>query len=243
VDYLDLHYYPQGNCVSGFGCDGEDAAGSANRLESLKELYDPTWISESWIGNAGEPPVRLIPKVKEWIAARCPGTGLAITEYRWGSDEGPSAALAQAELLAIFGREGVDLATRWVAPAAGSATEDAFRLYLDYDPAAPGFQKILGESVAATSADADTIGAYAVRGARNKLWVLLFNHVTVDHTALVSFKQPVRGPATLYRFQPAAAGGARLGRDGSLPAGASLDVVLPPRTAALALVTLRKSAG
>ena len=42
VDYLDVHYYPQGSCVAGFGCDGEDAAASSNRLESLKELYDPT---------------------------------------------------------------------------------------------------------------------------------------------------------------------------------------------------------
>lgn len=244
VDYVDLHYYPQGSCMSGFGCDGEDTAHSTDRLESLKELYDPAWISESWIGTAGEPPVRLIPKVKEWIAARCPGTGLAITEYRWGSDNGPSAALAQAELLAIFGREGVDLATRWVAPAPETATEDAFRLYLDYDPVAAGFQKILGESVAATSADRDTVGAYAVRGAAGKLWVLLFNHGTAENTAHVSFAgKPVRGPAALFRFQPAAAAGSRLLRAGTVDAGAVMDVVLPARTAAVALVTLRKRSG
>lgn len=241
VDFLDLHYYPQGSCVAGFGCDGEDGATSRNRLESLKELYDPTWISESWIGSAGEPPVRLIPKVKEWIAARCPGTGLGITEYRWGSDNGPSGALAQAELLAIFGREGVDLAARWVAPAPNTATEDAFRLYLDYDPAKAGFQKILGDNVPAASADRDTLGAYAVRGAGGKLWVLLFNRATEAHTAHVSFGgKPVRGPAALFRFHPAAAAGSRLVNAGTVPAGTTMDVVLPPRTAAVALVTLRK---
>ena len=50
---------------------------------------------------------------------RYPGTKLAITEYNWGNDDGISSALAQAEALAIFGREGVDLATRWVAPGGG----------------------------------------------------------------------------------------------------------------------------
>ena len=53
--------------------------------------------------------------MKAWIAARYPGTKLALTEYNWGGDTGVSSALAQAEALAIFGREGVDLATRWVS--------------------------------------------------------------------------------------------------------------------------------
>ncbi len=59
--------------------------------------------------------------MKAWIAAHYPGTKLSISEYNWGSDDGISGALAQAEALAIFGREGVDLATRWVAPADGLA--------------------------------------------------------------------------------------------------------------------------
>jgi hypothetical protein len=241
VDYLDLHYYPQGNCITGSGCDGEDATTSADRLESLKELYDPAWISESWLGASGAPPVRLIPQVREWIARRCPGTGLAITEYNWGTDDGPSAALAQAEVLAIFGREGVDLATRWVAPVADSATEDAFRFYLDHDPTRAGFQKVLGDSVRTTSAERDTIGAYAVAGAAGKLWVLLFNHGTVENTARVSFAGArVRGPAPLFRFLPAAAAGSRLIADGTVPVGTTLEVALPARTAAMAVVTLRR---
>ena len=40
--------------------------------------------------------VRLIPRMKEWIAAELPGTKLAITEYSWGNDDGLSSALAQA---------------------------------------------------------------------------------------------------------------------------------------------------
>jgi len=79
--------------------------------------------------------VRLVPRLRAWIAARFPGTRIAITEYSWGGDGGTSSTLAQAEALAIFAREGVDLATRWVVPADGTRIEDAFSLYLDYDGA------------------------------------------------------------------------------------------------------------
>ena len=99
---------------------------------------------ESWIGAAGEPPMQVVPRMRALIAARCPGIGLAVTEYSWGATTARPRALAQAEALAIFGREGVDLATRWVAPASGTRSEDAFRFFLDYDlNAANGFQQVM----------------------------------------------------------------------------------------------------
>ncbi|HET9766319.1 MAG TPA: glycoside hydrolase family 44 protein, partial [Thermoanaerobaculia bacterium] len=144
VDYLDIHYYPQGSCVDGLNCNlatAEDASHSARRLRALKELYDPSWHSEDWIGVDLDAVINLVPRMKALIAGSCPGLGLAVTEYRWGRDDGASGALAQAEALAIYGREGVDLATRWTAPASGTPTEDAFRFFLDYDlNPANGFQ-------------------------------------------------------------------------------------------------------
>jgi len=140
VDYLDLHYYPQGSDVVDFGdnnAESENTANSAKRLRSLKELYAPTWVAESWMGDLGDfdqyhyDKPRLIPRVREWIQDECPGTKLAITEYNWGPNDGASVALAQAEALAIFRREVVDLATRWTAPPPGSRVERAFRLFLD----------------------------------------------------------------------------------------------------------------
>jgi hypothetical protein len=135
VDYLDVHYYPQSSGVS--LSDDESPATQALRLRSLKSLYDPTYVDESWIGSMGYSGgvVRLVPRLRDWIAARFPGTRIAITEYSWGGDGGTSSTLAQAEALAIFAREGVDLATRWVVPADGSRIEDAFSLYLNYDGA------------------------------------------------------------------------------------------------------------
>jgi hypothetical protein len=225
IDYLDLHYYPQGTSIS--LSDDESAATSARRLRSLKGLYDPAYVDESWIGQ----PVRLIPRMKEWIAARVPGLGLAITEYNWGNDNGLSSALAQAEALAIFGREGVDLATRWVAPADNSLVEDAFRLYLNYDGAG---SKVSGDSVRAVSANIDAVGAYAVRGSGSRLYVLLFNKDTVDRQADLAFPAGTLSgaAASLWRFDATH----RLSSAGTAtPSGNALSLTLPTRSATLAV--------
>jgi hypothetical protein len=138
IDFLDVHYYPQ----SGEAFGGE--AYAALRLQSTRELWDPGYTSASWIGDE----VQLLPRLRGWVDSYCPGTRLALTEYSWGDDAAPSAALAQAEVLAVLGREGVDLATRWVVPASGSKTEEAFRLFLDYDGAGG---RALGDRVRASS--------------------------------------------------------------------------------------------
>jgi hypothetical protein len=226
IDYLDIHYYPQAGGVA-LSAD-ESAATAALRLRTLKSLYDPSYTDESWIGQA----VDLIPRMKAWIAARLPGAGLAITEYNWGDDDGPSSALAQAEALAIFGREGVDLATRWVAPADGSRVEDAFRLYLDYDGAG---SRVAGDSVRALSADVDAVGAYTVRGTGSRLFLLLFNKDTAARQTTLTVPGGLVQPAALFRFDPthrlAAAGSAA-------PAAGALSLTLPARSATLAVVDL-----
>lgn len=215
VDYLDLHYYPQGSNIA--LSNSEDSNGSngtfERRLRSLKELYDPAWVSESWISDLGDTDANhyskpgLLPRVRAWIDQYCPGTGIAITEYNWGgvdhdwepttSDQGVSAALAQAEALAIFGREGVALATRWVAPKVGTAVETAFRLFLDYDGSG---SRVVGYATRAVSANVDSVGAYAVDLPRRRTMVLLFNKTSSAQTVNLSFAQHYSGNWTVFRF-------------------------------------------
>jgi hypothetical protein len=229
VDYLDVHYYPQANSVA--LSNDESAATSALRLRSLKSLYDPSYKDESWIGTDLGQVVMLIPRMKAWIANRLPGTRIALTEYNWG-DGTTSSALAQAEALAIFGREGVDLATRWVAPADNSLIEDAFALYLSYDGAGT---KVAGDSVRALSSDVDAVGSYAIRGTGSRLWVLLFNKDTAARTTTVQVAGGLTRPATLYRFD----GTHRLGAAGTAaPSGGALALTLPARSATLAVLDL-----
>ena len=191
IDYLDIHFYPAAPGV--MMSSDESAATSALRLRSLRGLYDETYVDESWIGQ----PVNLIPRMRGWIDAYCPGTKLAISEYNFGKDHGASSALAQAESLAIFGREGVDLATRWLAPAEGSFVEDAFRMYLDYDGKGGS---IVGDSLFVESNAADEVKSYAVRHSDGTLFVLLFNHDTGEKVRDVGLLGYGDASATLYGF-------------------------------------------
>jgi hypothetical protein len=220
VDYVDVHYYPQSG--EAFG----DESYAAIRLQSIRELYDPNYVSQSWIAAT----VRLLPRLREWVAAACPGVRLAVTEYAWGADTAPSGALAQAEVLAIFGRERVGLATRWVVPASGTKTEEAFRLFLDYDGAGA---RIHGDNVRATTSDLPAVGAYAVRGSSDQLYVLLFNKDDEARTTNVTVTAPVAGPAQLWRFTAATP----LGAVGSLPVAANaFSANLPARSATVAVL-------
>jgi len=202
VDYLDLHYYPQGNVALN---DDDSAATAARRLRSLKELYDAGWVSESWISDLGDNDANhyskpnLIPRVRAWIDQYCAGTKLAITEYNWGNDGTTSGAVAQAELFGIFAREGVDMATRWVAPEAASKAERAFTLFLNYDGAGA---KVQGSSVHAQSANVDQVGAYAfVHGGRTM--VLLTNKTTSSQNVPLTFASVPGTSWKLYGFDGA----------------------------------------
>ena len=105
------------------------------RNRSTRQLWDPNYVSESWINDK----VMLIPRLKGWVSAYYPGTKTAITEYNWGAEGSINGATTQADIFGIFGREGLDLATRWTTPAPGTPTYKAMKLYRNYDGSKSGF--------------------------------------------------------------------------------------------------------
>ena len=143
LDVLDVHWYPEarGACVGDpmDGCritDNNNEAGVvAARMEAPRSLWDSSYRETSWIQNVlGADAIRLLPRLKGKIAAHYPGTKLAITEYNYGGGNHISGAIAQADVLGIFGREGLFAATLWplesnndssTAPSRCSATSTA----------------------------------------------------------------------------------------------------------------------
>ncbi|MCR8630003.1 glycoside hydrolase family 44 protein [Paenibacillus radicis (ex Xue et al. 2023)] len=221
LDYLDIHYYPTEAGVA-LSTDESNSI-AARRLKSLKALYDPKFKdSSSWIGE----PVNLIPRMKEMISKTAPGTKLAITEYNFGNGKGISSGLAQAEAMAIFGREGVDLATRWGQPLANTSVEDAFKLFLDYDGKG---SRINGDSVKTVSTNADMLGAYSIHGADGKVYILLFNKDTLPKKASINITGTSLRQGEVYRFDA----GHRLGRVGALQLEDSFIIDVPERSATL----------
>src|SRR5207253_4684326 len=80
------------------------------RNKSTRSLWDPNYTDQSWIADK----VQLIPRLRNWANTYYyPGTPIAITEYNWGAEGHINGATTQADILGIFGREALDLATRW----------------------------------------------------------------------------------------------------------------------------------
>lgn len=194
LDYLDLHYYPQANGVT--LSPAGDANTQALRLRSTRSLWDPTYADESWIAQTTDGPyVRLIPRMRDWINANYPGTKIAIGEYNWGALDNINGALAEADVLGIFGREAVDLAALWDPPTAAQPGAFAFRVYRNYDSAGNTFGDV---SVSASSTDQDQLAVYAAqRSSDNALTLVIINkanNALTTNVALTGFS-----PATSAR--------------------------------------------
>jgi hypothetical protein len=217
LDYLDLHYYVAADGVSQQAAG--DAATQARRLRSTRSLWDATYEDESWIasapvtdGNQVVPDyksVRLIPRMREWRDRYYPGTKLAITEYNWGALDHINGALAQADVLGIFGREGLDMAVLFDSPYApgGKFSADgpgafAFRLYRNYD----GQGKRFGEtSVRANSSDQGQLAIYAAQRATDQsLTAVVINKGDTPLTANLTIANfSLTSQAKLYRYSAA----------------------------------------
>lgn len=233
LDYLDLHYYPQASGVSLSGAGS--AATQALRLRSTRSLWDPTYVDESWIGEA----VRLIPRMRDWVTQYYPGTKLAIGEYNWGALEHINGALAQADVLGIFGREDLGLATLWDPPTSSEPGAFAFRMFRNYDGAGGAFGDV---AVTANSADQGVVSVYAAqRTADGALTILAINKTAQPQTSTLSLAGfSAAGAARVYRYAATNLAAIERLADLSIPAGAT-SVTLAPQS--ITLLVLPGTAG
>jgi len=201
LDYFDEHFYPQAPGVA-LGRAGS-AATQALRLRSTRSLWDPSYVDESWIGtDVGAEPLAWIRTMKAWVNASYPGTRTAITEYNFGGLESVNGALAQADVLGIFGREGLDLATLWAPEKTSEPWAYAFRMYRNYD----GRRHTFGDlSVKASSSNQGRLAAYAAtRSSDGALTVVVINKTHAKITSRLSLKNFAgRTRAAVYRYSSA----------------------------------------
>jgi len=184
LDYLDVHGYIT---PPGIGFDTNyNAANTQLRMTSTRALWDTSYIVPGFTNCQGyydtkgnEVAPALVPTMHTWVSQNYPGTKTAITEYNWGALEDITGAVAQADILGIFGREQLDMATMWPdgSFAAGVPGAFAFQIFLNYD----GNGSQFGEtSVSATTGNPDVLSIFAAQRHDSALTVLVLNKTATD---------------------------------------------------------------
>ena len=182
LDYVDIHAYYAANyngssvAFTTAGDTGEQVA----RMNSTRVFWDTTYTDPSLTQpnystdtnydgtNCNIPLVapQIIPRLQSWATNDWTSTKFtqrlktAIDEYNFGGTESINGAVTQADVLGIFGKYGLDMATFW--PQAQYASQIpgnmAFAIYRNYD----GSKSTFGDQeLSSTTGDQSKLAVYA----------------------------------------------------------------------------------
>lgn len=174
LDYFDEHYY-------------FNTSTPAAQLASTRTLWDPTYNGGTWVEQYYfDGPMQLIPRFKSWISAYYPGTKLSISEYSIDSGQKSIVdAIAEMDVLGIYGREQLDFANMWSPPASTDPIAYAFRMFRNYDGNGHQFGDV---SISATSSDQGSLSIYgAQRSSDDAITLLVINKSTAAISASIRF--------------------------------------------------------
>ena len=223
LDVLDVHWYPeaQGGGVRIIGENSTDAVATA-RMEAPRSLWDSSYTETSWITRYGTlGPINLLPRLKSKIASNYPGTNLSISEYCYGGGNHISGGVAQADVLGIYGREGVYAATLWPMARTFDFIKGGFEMFRNFDGANGSFGNT---SIRAGNSDAARTSVYASvdSGNAKRMVVVMINRTTAARTAgvriwhTVHFKTAKPYVLTAASAAPQAAGTINLSQTNAL---------------------------
>ena len=187
LDYFDEHYY-------------FNFTDSTSQLASTRTLWDPTYNGGTYVEQYYfDGPMQLIPRFQQWVAQYYPGTKIALSEYSIDSgNKLITDALAEADVLGIFGRQGVGLAAMWNPPRPTDPIAFSFLLYRNVDGAGHGFGST---GVQTSSADQGTVSAYGALRNPHTLSLVLINKTAGDLAVPVTVAgQAGSSSAVMYSY-------------------------------------------
>jgi hypothetical protein len=221
LDYLTIHSYSaatyNGSSVglTTAGDTGEQQA----RMNSTRALWDPTYTDPNfpqpnyttdtnYTASCSTPlqAPQIIPMMHSWITAGWTGTtypapATSIDEYNFGGNESINGAVTQADVLGIFGKYGLDMATLW--PTTNYTTQGpgnmAFEIYRNYD----GSKSTFGDSeLSSTTADQSKLSLYAgVRSSDNAVTIVVINKTYGTLTSTLSIANLASSRTTAHVYQ------------------------------------------
>ncbi len=182
LDYFDEHYY-------------FNTSTPAAQLASTRTLWDPTYNGGTWVEQYDfDGPMQLIPRFRGWISTYYPGTLLSLSEYSIDSGQKSIVdAIAEMDVLGIFGREPLDFANMWTAPGPQDPIAYAFRMFRNYDGNGSQFGDT---SISAVSSNQGSLSIYAAQRSSDKaVTILVINKTTTALNSAIAVAN-VTLPAT-----------------------------------------------
>ena len=203
VDVLDVHWYPEakgtssnlrivdltGGTVSQANMTTTDMINA--RLQAPRSLWDTTYSENSYIGL-----VKLLPSLYKSINQYYPGTKIAFTEFKYDAEYHFSGGLALADVLGIFGREGVYMASKW-DPINDDFGGAAYKLYLNYDSQGSKFG---ATSIQATTDNNVVLSTFASIDEQNNLHIIVVNKSPLNKTTTFDLENGYYSEGRVYGF-------------------------------------------
>jgi uncharacterized protein (TIGR03437 family) len=240
LDIVDVHAYLTPSGLSG---SVGDAAMETLRMTSTRVLWDSAYYPPGGgyqDATGAEVAPAMVPRMRQWVADNYPGTKTAITEYNWGAPDTITGAIAQADILGIFGREQLDYGTVWTSLSTTTPATFAFKTYLNYDGNGGHFG---GTSVSATSGNPDQLSIFAALRYDSALTVVVLNKTSGDISDAISLANfTPAGTAQVWQYSGANLGaivqqpGVNVGGNGlsaTFPAQSITLLVIPPAQSAM----------
>jgi len=204
LDVYNFHWYPEaysgGNRIAFIASPANDAAFDAI-VQNPRSYWDASYVENSWITDDHlHGAIRLLPRLQEKVDAHFPGTRLAITEYYPGGGAHVAGAIAEADTLGVFGRQGLYAAALWplTSDANMRFVHGGMKMFRAYDGVSGSFGDV---GVRAVLSDVAAGSAYASVDTANdgRVVVVLINKQAVARSTAIRITHTRRlGTAEVY---------------------------------------------
>ncbi|HMJ15945.1 MAG TPA: endoglucanase A, partial [Polyangiaceae bacterium] len=131
-----------------------------------------------------------------------PGTKLSISEYNYGAGGDISGGIAQADVLGIFGREGLFASNLWLLGSSNAYLYGAFAMYRNYDGAGAKFGDT-SVSAGTSAVDRSSVYASTLAGSNNVVVVVLNKQSTALRAGITLKHRASLATADVYTLTAA----------------------------------------
>jgi len=191
LDVFDIHAYGDGGPTTNF----TNAQLQAATVKVAGYYWNPATVNPDTNNtyttneepNPGIP--FIIPRFKAMVNAIYPGTPLSFTEWGAGLAQNSgtdfSTAIADADTLGVFGREGLSFASRWGGPSSGTAEYQAWKMYTNYDGAHHQFGSLSISDQ--NNGNSDLFTSYAALDSTGTVLTIMVLNKDPNNSAQVTF--------------------------------------------------------